>query len=114
MCKDKAAAVQYGPLAREIADPLGRDESELLQERPQRVCRFGVALAMNAAHIVAEGAVVHNPPTQVGFATLYFSVDFSFPYGACYGVNCLWSEDADGPLTVLPACLRHCRVPAIA
>lgn len=52
-------------------------------------------LAMNVGHILPEGALVYNAPTAIDFATLYGIVDQSFPDGARYGVDCLWSEDAD-------------------
>jgi hypothetical protein len=52
-------------------------------------------LASNVGHILPEGALVHNAPTAIDFATLYGLVDQSFPDGARYGVDCLWSEDAD-------------------
>jgi FAD/FMN-containing dehydrogenase len=52
-------------------------------------------LAANVGQILPEGALVHNAPTAIDFATLYGIVDQSFPDGARYGVDCLWSEDAD-------------------
>lgn len=52
-------------------------------------------LAMNVGHILPEGSLVYNPPTTIDFATLYGIVDQSFPDGGRYGVDCLWSEDAD-------------------
>jgi FAD/FMN-containing dehydrogenase len=52
-------------------------------------------LAANVGHILPEGALVHNAPTTIDFAALYGIVDQSFPDGARYGVDCLWSEDAD-------------------
>lgn len=52
-------------------------------------------LAMNVGHIVPDGALVHNPAMPIDFATLYGIVDQSFPDGGRYGVDCLWSEDAD-------------------
>lgn len=52
-------------------------------------------LAMNVGHILSEGALAHTPPTPIDFATLYALVDQSFPDGSRYGVDCLWSEDAD-------------------
>jgi len=52
-------------------------------------------LAANVGHLLPEGALVHNPTTAIDFATLYALVDQSFPDGSRYGVDCLWSEDAD-------------------
>ena len=52
-------------------------------------------LAANVGNILPEGALVHNPPMAIDFATLYGIVDQSFPDGSRYGVDCLWSEDAD-------------------
>jgi FAD/FMN-containing dehydrogenase len=52
-------------------------------------------LAANVGHILPDGALVHNAPTAIDFATLYGIVDQSFPDGSRYGVDCLWSEDAD-------------------
>ncbi len=52
-------------------------------------------LALNVGQIVPAGAPVHNPTMQIDFATLYGIVDQSFPDGGRYGVDCLWSEDAD-------------------
>jgi hypothetical protein len=46
-------------------------------------------------HILPESALVHNAPTAIDFATLYGIVDQSFPDGSRYGVDCLWSENAD-------------------
>lgn len=52
-------------------------------------------LAANVGHILPERSLVHNPTTAIDFATLYGIVDQSFPDGSRYGVDCLWSEDAD-------------------
>ncbi len=52
-------------------------------------------LAINVARVLPEDALVHNKPTQVDFASLYGIVDQSFPDGGRYGVDCLWSDDAD-------------------
>ncbi len=52
-------------------------------------------LAMNVGNILPDGALAHTPVTPIDFAKLYALVDQSFPDGARYGVDCLWSEDAD-------------------
>jgi len=52
-------------------------------------------IAANVGHVLPEDALVHNPPTAIDFAALYGIVDQSFPDGSRYGVDCLWSEDAD-------------------
>jgi FAD/FMN-containing dehydrogenase len=52
-------------------------------------------LARNVGDLVPEGAVAHTPPTPIDFASLYGIVDQSFPDGGRYGVDCVWSEDAD-------------------
>ena len=52
-------------------------------------------LATNVGNILPKGALVHTPITPIDFAKLYALVDQSFPGGARYGVDCLWSEDAD-------------------
>ncbi len=52
-------------------------------------------LAMNVGHILPNGPLVHTPVTPIDFAKLYALVDQSFPDGGRYGVDCLWSEDAD-------------------
>nr|WP_170971917.1 FAD-binding oxidoreductase [Rhodobacter sp. SY28-1] len=52
-------------------------------------------LARNVGDLVPEGAVVHTPTTPITFAALYGIVDQSFPDGGRYGVDCVWSEDAD-------------------
>jgi FAD/FMN-containing dehydrogenase len=52
-------------------------------------------IARNVGDLVPEGAVAHTPPTPIDFASLYGIVDQSFPDGARYGVDCVWSEDAD-------------------
>jgi len=43
----------------------------------------------------AAGPLTTMPLTPTDFATLYGIVDQSFPDGARYGVDCLWSQDAD-------------------
>lgn len=53
------------------------------------------AIAANVAQMLPADALVHNAPMQIDFATLYGLVDQSFPDGARYGVDCLWSEDAE-------------------
>ena len=52
-------------------------------------------LGANVGHILPDGALVHNAPSAIDFATLYGIVDQSFPDGSRYGVDCLWSQDAD-------------------
>lgn len=52
-------------------------------------------LAATVGDILPAGALVHNAPAQIDFATLYGLVDQAFPDGARYGVDCLWSKDAD-------------------
>jgi FAD/FMN-containing dehydrogenase len=52
-------------------------------------------LATNVGHILPEASLVQTPVTPIDFATLYGLVDQSFPDGGRYGVDCLWSEDAD-------------------
>ena len=53
------------------------------------------ALARNVGDMVPEGALATTPTTPIDFATLYAIVDQSFPNGARYGVDCLWSQDPD-------------------
>jgi FAD/FMN-containing dehydrogenase len=52
-------------------------------------------LARNIGDILPDAAIAHTPTTPIDFATLYGIVDQSFPDGSRYGVDCLWSEDAD-------------------
>lgn len=52
-------------------------------------------IARNVDDVVPEGALTTTPTTPIDFATLYAIVDQSFPDGARYGVDCLWSQDAD-------------------
>lgn len=52
-------------------------------------------IARNVGGLVPEGALAATPTTPIDFATLYALVDQSFPDGARYGVDCLWSQDAD-------------------
>jgi FAD/FMN-containing dehydrogenase len=52
-------------------------------------------IARNAGDLLPGGALTSMPVTPLNFATLYGIVDQSFPDGARYGVDCLWSEDAD-------------------
>jgi FAD/FMN-containing dehydrogenase len=52
-------------------------------------------IAHNVADLLPPGAVAGTPTTPLDFATLYAIVDQSFPDGARYGVDCLWSQDAD-------------------
>lgn len=54
-----------------------------------------VGLARNVADLVPEGSVAHTPTTQIDFASLYGIVDQSFPDGGRYGVDCIWSDDAE-------------------
>lgn len=64
-------------------------------------------LASNVGHILPEGALVHNAPTAIDFATLYGIVDQSFPDGARYGVDCLWSNDADATFAGLAQMIEN-------
>lgn len=52
-------------------------------------------LARNVDDIVPNGALAHTPPTPIDLVSLYGIVDQSFPDGGRYGVDCLWSTDAD-------------------
>jgi FAD/FMN-containing dehydrogenase len=52
-------------------------------------------LVRNVGDLVPEGALAHTPATPIDFASLYGIVDQSFPDGGRYGVDCVWSEDAD-------------------
>jgi FAD/FMN-containing dehydrogenase len=52
-------------------------------------------IARNVGDLLPEGALTTMPVTPFDFATLYGIVDQSFPDGARYGVDCMWSEDAD-------------------
>jgi FAD/FMN-containing dehydrogenase len=52
-------------------------------------------IARNVGDLVPDGAVAHTPATPIDFASLYGIVDQSFPDGARYGVDCVWSDDAD-------------------
>jgi FAD/FMN-containing dehydrogenase len=52
-------------------------------------------IARNVGDLLPDGALTSMPVTPLDFATLYGIVDQSFPDGARYGVDCLWSEDAD-------------------
>jgi hypothetical protein len=52
-------------------------------------------IARNVGDLVPEGALATTPTTPIDFATLYAIVDQSFPDGARYGVDCLWSQDPD-------------------
>lgn len=52
-------------------------------------------IAQEVGQNLPEGVLVHNAPAPFDFATLYGMVDQSFPDGGRYGVDCLWSEDAD-------------------
>ena len=58
-------------------------------------------VAMNVASHLPEGALVHNPLNPVDLADLYAIVDQGCPDGARYGVDCLWSEDADATFSGL-------------
>src|SRR5690606_26435288 len=49
-------------------------------------------IAHNVADLLPPGAVAGTPTTPLDFATLYAIVDQSFPDGARYGVDCLWSQ----------------------
>lgn len=55
-------------------------------------------IARNVADLVPGGALAATPPSPIDFASLYAIVDQSFPDGARYGVDCLWSEDPDATL----------------
>jgi FAD/FMN-containing dehydrogenase len=52
-------------------------------------------IAGNVGDLLPETPLTTMPVTPFDFATLYGIVDQSFPDGARYGVDCLWSEDAD-------------------
>jgi FAD/FMN-containing dehydrogenase len=52
-------------------------------------------IARNVGDMVPQGALAMTPATPIDFATLYAIVDQSFPDGARYGVDCLWSQDAE-------------------
>lgn len=52
-------------------------------------------IARNVADLLPEAPLTTMPVTPFDFATLYGIVDQSFPDGARYGVDCLWSSDAD-------------------
>lgn len=52
-------------------------------------------IARNVGDLLPEGAGAHTPTTPIDFASLYGIVDQSFPDGGRYGVDCVWSEDAD-------------------
>lgn len=52
-------------------------------------------IARNISDLVPEGPLATTPSTPVDFASLYALVDQSFPDGARYGVDCVWSEDPD-------------------
>lgn len=52
-------------------------------------------IARNVGNLLPEAALATMPVTPFDFATLYGIVDQSFPDGARYGVDCLWSQDAD-------------------
>lgn len=52
-------------------------------------------IARNVGDLLPDGALTSMPVTPLDFATLYGIVDQSFPDDARYGVDCLWSEDAD-------------------
>ncbi|MDP3196921.1 FAD-binding oxidoreductase [Tabrizicola sp.] len=52
-------------------------------------------IARNVGDLLPDGAVVHTPTTPITFAALYGIVDQSFPDSGRYGVDCVWSEDAD-------------------
>ncbi|MBC2836686.1 FAD-binding oxidoreductase [Paragemmobacter straminiformis] len=52
-------------------------------------------IATHLGDMLPQGVIVHNAPSRIDFATLYGLVDQRFPDGARYGVDCLWSADAD-------------------
>lgn len=52
-------------------------------------------LARNVGDMLPASALAAMPAMPFDFATLYGLVDQSFPDGARYGVDCLWSSDAD-------------------
>ncbi len=52
-------------------------------------------IARNVGDLLPEAPLTTMPVTPFDFATLYSIVDQSFPDGARYGVDCLWSQDAD-------------------
>jgi FAD/FMN-containing dehydrogenase len=52
-------------------------------------------IAGNVGDMLPEGALTTMPVTPFDFATLYSIVDQSFPDGARYGVDCVWSQDPD-------------------
>lgn len=52
-------------------------------------------IARNVGDILPPSPLNSMPVTPFDFATLYGIVDQSFPDGARYGVDCLWSDDAD-------------------
>ena len=52
-------------------------------------------IARNVGDILPPSPLNTMPVTPFDFATLFGIVDQSFPDGARYGVDCLWSEDAD-------------------
>lgn len=52
-------------------------------------------IARNVGDMVPEGALATTPATPIDFARLYAIVDQSFPDGARYGVDCLWSQDPE-------------------
>ncbi|HLP66163.1 MAG TPA: hypothetical protein VK181_01445, partial [Rhizobium sp.] len=52
-------------------------------------------IARNIGDLLPEAPLTTMPLTPIDFATLYGIVDQSFPDGARYGVDCLWSHDAD-------------------
>jgi FAD/FMN-containing dehydrogenase len=52
-------------------------------------------IARNVGDLLPSEALTTMPVTPLDFATLYAIVDQSFPDGARYGVDCLWSQDPD-------------------
>jgi FAD/FMN-containing dehydrogenase len=53
------------------------------------------AIASNAGDLLPEAPLTTTPTVPIDFATLYGIVDQSFPDGLRYGVDCLWSSDAE-------------------
>lgn len=52
-------------------------------------------IARNVGDLLPAAPLTTMPVTPFDFATLYGIVDQGFPDGARYGVDCLWSKDAD-------------------